>query len=80
MTGVVKKWGNSAAVRIPSSVVRALHLDVDDAVDIREEDGRIVIEPILKKTFTLEELLSGVTAGNIHEAVDFGEPMGKEVW
>jgi antitoxin MazE len=80
MTGVVKKWGNSAAVRIPSSVVRALHLDVDDAVDIREEDGRIVIEPIRKKTFTLEELLSGVTAGNIHEAVDFGEPMGKEVW
>jgi antitoxin MazE len=43
---LVKKWGNSAAVRIPASVMEAASLDLDQAVDVREEGGRIVIEPI----------------------------------
>ena len=42
----VKKWGNSAAVRIPASVLAASSIAVDQDVDIREEGGRIVIEPI----------------------------------
>jgi len=42
---VVKKWGNSASVRIPAAIMEAAHLDLDDAVDVREESGRIVIEP-----------------------------------
>ena len=59
MKGVVKKWGNSAAVRIPAAILRAIHLDVDAAVDIREEDGLIVIEPIREKIYDLDELLEG---------------------
>ena len=80
MNGVVKKWGNSAAVRIPSSILEAIDLDIDGAVDVREEDGRIVIEPIRVKTYNLDSLLSKVTPENIHEAVDFGPPVGKEIW
>ena len=41
----VKKWGNSAAVRIPAAIMEAAHLKLDAAVDVREEDGRIIIEP-----------------------------------
>ena len=41
MQGVVKKWGNSAAVRIPSSVLEAAHVQLDQPVDIREEQGRL---------------------------------------
>ena len=66
MNGIVKKWGNSAAVRIPASVLQAVHLGIDEAVDVREENGRIVIEPIRSsKTYTLEELLAGVTPENV---------------
>ena len=32
MEGVVKKWGNSAAVRIPASVLDAAHLELDQSV------------------------------------------------
>lgn len=80
MRAKVKKWGNSAAVRIPSSVLRALRLDLDEIVDVREEAGRIVIEPVRQKTYDLNELLRGITAGSQHESVDFGAPLGKEVW
>jgi antitoxin MazE len=80
MRAKVKKWGNSAAVRIPASVMQATRLDLNEAVDVREEAGRIVIEPVRKKTYDLGNLLRGITSKNQHEAVDFGPSMGKEVW
>ncbi len=80
MKARVRKWGNSAAVRIPASVIQAAHLDLDEVVDVREEAGRIVIEPVRQKTYELSKLLKGITAKNRHEAVDFGAAVGKEVW
>ena len=80
MDGVVKKWGNSAAVRIPASVLAAAHLELDQAVDVREERGRIVIEPKRRKEFTLAELVDGITADNVHATIDTGAPAGREVW
>ena len=74
----VKKSGNSAAVRIPLSVLRASRLDLDDVVDVREEAGRIVIEPIRQKVYDLTELLKAITPKNQHESADFGAPMGNE--
>ena len=47
MKTVVKKWGNSASVRIPAAVMQAAHLELDATVDVREESGRVVIEPAL---------------------------------
>jgi antitoxin MazE len=36
----VSKWGNSLAVRLPASVVRALELKAGDEVEIRLADDR----------------------------------------
>ena len=80
MDGVVKKWGNSAAVRIPASVLAAAHLELDQTVDVREERGRIVIEPKRQKAFTLAELVDGITADNVHATIDAGAPAGREAW
>jgi antitoxin MazE len=79
MKATVKKWGNSAAVRIPAAVMQAVQLDLDEVVDVREEAGHIVIEPVRKKTYDLKTLLKGITRKNLHEAVDFA-PQGKESW
>jgi antitoxin MazE len=80
MEVTVKKWGNSAAVRIPAGVMKAANLALDEAVDVREEAGRIVIEPVRKKKYALADLLNGITSRNRHEAVDFGPAAGKEAW
>ena len=42
----VKKWGNSAAIRLPAALLEAADLLRDQPVDIREERGRIIIEPV----------------------------------
>ena len=47
MRVTVKKWGNSASVRIPASVMAAAALSVDQAVEIHEDGGRIIIEPAM---------------------------------
>lgn len=74
----VKKWGNSASVRIPSSVMAAARLRIDQAVEIREEDGRVVIEPVADAEPDLAALLAAITPENLHGEVDFGAPVGRE--
>lgn len=78
MRVIMKKWGNSAAVRIPAGIMEAARLHLDQAVDVREEGGRIVIEPIRPADYDLEQLLAGITRENLHAETDFGEPVGKE--
>jgi len=80
MRAKIKKWGNSASVRIPAVVLKAANLRLDEPVDVREESGRIVIEPARRKEYDVAELVKGITRGNLHEEVDFGSPAGKEAW
>ncbi len=76
----VKKWGNSASVRIPASVLAAASLKIDQAVDVREEDGRVIIEPIAEPRFDLDDLLAAMTPDSFPEEVDFGPAVGGESW
>lgn len=80
MKVIIKKWGGSAAVRIPVSVMAAAHIGLDQAVDVREEQGRIVIELLPRKVYKLDELLGGITDNNLHQRIVTGAPVGKEVW
>jgi antitoxin MazE len=76
----VKKWGNSASVRIPASVMAAAALRIDQAVDVREEGGRIIIEPITAPSFDLDALLAGMVPHTFPEIVEFGPEVGNEAW
>lgn len=78
MRAIVKKWGNSAAVRIPSGILKAVRLNLDEAVDVREEGGQIVIKPIRTNKVDLAKLLADITPENLHVGVDLGTPVGKE--
>lgn len=80
MVVLIKKWGNSAAVRIPAAVLADAGIALDQPVEIREERGRIVIEPSRKRSFMLNDLVKGIRPGNLHEAIETGPPQGKEVW
>ena len=76
----VKKWGNSASVRIPASIMAAAALKIDQLVDVREDQGRIVIEPVKAPVYTLDELLDQMSPDTFPDEVDFGPPVGKEIW
>ncbi len=76
----IKKWGNSLAVRIPKSFASNANLRQDELVELSIDRERIVITPVVEKEYSLDELLEGVTESNIHREIDFGEPVGKEIW
>ncbi len=79
------KWGNSAAIRIPKTVLDELNIDsanlenVSFSIDI--EGDRLILQKKLKKTQF--ELLAEKSNGeklNPKVNMDWDKPVGKEVW
>jgi antitoxin MazE len=79
-TSSVKKWGNSLAVRIPTAVAQDLGLSENSSVQIISDGIIATIQPKKRKKISLDELVAAITPDNIHEEVDWGKPVGKEVW
>ena len=61
-------------------MMRAAHLSLGQEVDVREEAGRIIIEPVRERTYDLRRLLDKFTSKNHHERFDTGPVAGKEAW
>ena len=73
MLSEVKKWGNSAAVRLPSKVLAAAGLDTGAPISIEVIDSKVVIELAdnrsarrLNLPFTEAQLLSGLDEQTSH--------------
>jgi len=80
MLATVSKWGNSRAVRIPKELALETGLDFGSKVELILENGELRIVPVKEPRYTLEELVAQITPENRHSAVDWGPPVGKEVW
>lgn len=76
----VQKWGNSLAVRIPSSFAVETRLEADTVVELTLDAGRLVIEAAHPAIPTLDELLAGITDENLHGEWNTGPAVGREVW
>lgn len=78
MEATIRKWGNSPAVRLTTSTMKAAAFDLEQKVTIKATRGRIVIEPAGDVEPSLDVLVAGISKDNIHEEVDFGGPVGRE--
>lgn len=58
METAIRKFGNSKGAIIPAVLLKELGLDVDDKLDARVENGRLVIEPVSKPDYSLDQLLA----------------------
>jgi antitoxin MazE len=78
MQAVIRKWGNSPALRLPTTLLKEAGYQLEQKVELLVSDGRIIIQPREKVEYDLEALVSGITATNAHEEASFGPPVGKE--
>jgi antitoxin MazE len=78
MKAQIGKWKNSLALRIPHHVVEELSLQLNDEVDCKVEDSKLVIEVIRPKEYTLDELLTQDIEDE--PEIFWGKPEGKEMW
>jgi antitoxin MazE len=72
-------WGNSQALRIPKAMLDELQIREGDEVEMMVEDGRLTVQP-LNPRLTLESLVAAITPENRHKELDWGKPVGNEVW
>jgi antitoxin MazE len=76
----IGQWGNSLALRIPQYAAEALDLKPNDAVECTIEAGKLIVQRIqILPELSLDELLAGITEFSEGE-VEWGKPMGEEVW
>jgi antitoxin MazE len=76
----IQRWGNSLGLRIPRSFAEEAGVEAGSEVDLSLRDGDLVVKPGRRKTYRLKELLGKVTAKNLHDEVDTGGAVGREVW
>ena len=67
-------------MRIPAAVMKTAKFALEQPVDVRAEEGRVVIEPAKKNEYDIEKLIQSISKENCHSPVDFGQPVGHEVW
>ena len=73
----VGKWGSSLAVRIPKAIAGQWGVSEGSAVEITSVGDQVVLR---KQVNNLSDLLSKVTADNVHAEQDIGESRGREQW
>jgi antitoxin MazE len=78
MKSVIRKWGNSPALRLPKAILEEAQFSLEQRVDITVTRGRIVIEPSDRVEYDLDDLVAQISPANAHGEVDFGPPVGKE--
>jgi antitoxin MazE len=80
MIVTVDKWGNSLGVRIPKAFVDELNLEPKAALEMKQENGTLVLTPVRQPEYRLEELLAGITSENLHHEIGTGDAAGNEAW
>ena len=80
MKAKVQKWGNSLGIRIPREIAIKAELVEGSEVEMDESEGSVTIRPS-KKKITRELVLKSLKkSGPYSEEVEWGAPLGKEIW
>lgn len=77
---VIRKWGNSLALRIPQNLADEIGLSEGNKVELVKRGKGLSVQPIVEEELTLDILLSKITPQNKHSIIDWGKPVGKEIW
>jgi len=81
VTATIKRWGNSAAVRIPRQVLDQANIEEGTDVEIVfVKEGEIVLRAIRERK-SIQELFADYDGDYFQtEEIDWGAPQGNELW
>ena len=82
MVTTIQKWGNSQGLRFPKGILEEAQMEVGDEVSLSVQDGKIVVESFhtTRGKYSIQELVARMPNDYQPQEVDWGEPVGKEVW
>ena len=78
----VQKWGNSQGIRLSKELLSDVEINVGDAVDVAVRDGVLVVTPLrrVRGGHDLSELVRRIPKDYKSGELDWGYPVGREVW
>ena len=80
MEARVQKWGNSAGIRIPSSILKSLNIKTNDILNIIQEDDKLIISIPKKKKISLSDRFKEYNGKNLAKYFSWDENIGRELW
>ena len=81
MQANIQKWGNSQGIRIPKYIIEALGIKENEKLDISTNQDKIIIAKAQKKKRkNIKELFTGYNGNYKTDAIEYGEPVGREIW
>ena len=67
-------------MRIPRGLAEEVGLVAGTEVSLSSKGGQLVVTPALPTRLRLDDLLAGVSEGNIHSPIDIGSAVGAEIF
>ena len=82
MVTKIQKTDNSNCIYLTKPMLDAAKIKVGDEVQVTMQNGRIIVETTdqAQKRVNLQELLAEIPEEYQPEEIDWGKPVGKEVW
>jgi antitoxin MazE len=81
MTTTIQKWGNSQGIRIPKFILESLNLSNNETVELIAENNVLIIKKAKQEEImTIEKLFENYEDEYNPIDIDWGKPVGKEVW
>jgi len=82
MVTKIQKWGNSQGLRLAKQLLEDARIAVGDSVDVVARDGVIVIAPLkrVRGSQSLRELVSRIPKSYKTQEINWGKPIGREMW
>ena len=78
----VQKWGNSQGLRLSKQVLSDADIDVGDEVEVAVRAGNLTVTPVrrVRGGHDLRELVGRIPRNYKPTELDWGPPVGREVW
>ncbi len=78
----IQKWGNSQGIRLTKNLLHDLNIDIGDEVDLAIKDGKLILSPVkkIRGRHNLKDLVARIPEDYQANEVDWGDPVGKEIW
>ena len=82
MTTTIVKWGNSRGIRLPKYLLDMVGLSDNDNVEVLAQNDGIIIKKSESKRphKTIEELFKDFHGEYEASEIDWGGPVGNEIW
>ena len=78
----IQKWGNSQGLRLSRNLLSDADIAVGDEVDVAVRKGTLIVRPVrrVRRGHDLRKLVGRIPKAYKPRELDWGPPVGQEVW